>query len=149
MGDKAVKFKDRNGNVVYPCPYWPMGSVYVSVVNVNPKNYFGGEWEPFAIGKTLVGVDTSQAEFNTVEKTGGEKSHKLTIDEMPNHDHNVIIAADYNYRVGIGANGNLLNVNQNFSWNASAPFKLDPKGGNQFHNNLQPYITVYFWKRIA
>lgn len=88
---KAVQLKDKNGNKVFAAPWMPIGSIYISVINQNPSNYFGGTWEQFANGRTLVGVDTSQTEFNSVEKTGG----------------------------------------------------------SQPHNNLQPYITVYMWKRIS
>ena len=53
---------------------WPVGSIYTSVNNVNPTYIFGGIWEPFATGRTLVGVDTSQSEFSTVRKPGGHKA---------------------------------------------------------------------------
>lgn len=66
---------------------YPIGSIYISVIDVNPTNYFGGTWEAFGTGRTLVGVDATQTEFNTVMKTRGEKTHKLTINEMPGHNH--------------------------------------------------------------
>ena len=66
---------------------YPVGSVYISVNSTNPSTLFGGTWEAFASGKTLVGIDTQQSEFNTVQKTGGEKKHTLTIEEMPSHSH--------------------------------------------------------------
>ena len=57
---------------------YPVGSIYISVTNTNPGTIFGGPWVAFGTGRTLVGIDTSQTEFNTVEKTGGEKTHTLT-----------------------------------------------------------------------
>ena len=66
---------------------YPVGSIYLSVSATNPSVLFGGAWEAFAAGKTLVGIDANQEEFNAVNKTGGEKKHTLIIDEMPSHDH--------------------------------------------------------------
>ena len=57
---------------------YPVGSIYISVTNTNPGTIFGGTWVAFGTGRTLVGIDTSQTEFNTVQKTGGEKTHTLT-----------------------------------------------------------------------
>lgn len=120
---------------------WPVGSIYISVVNINPSEYFGGTWQVFGTGRCLVGIDTSQTEFNTIEKTGGEKTHKLTIEEMPSHNH-------------------VVNFDQVWSWGGTTslattnggPYAgggyVRDTGGNQPHNNLQPYITVYMWKRI-
>src|SRR5690554_5228500 len=67
---------------------YPVGSIYTSVININPATLFGvGEWASFGAGRVLVGVDTEQAEFDTVKETGGAKTHTLTIDEMPSHTH--------------------------------------------------------------
>ena len=66
---------------------YPVGSIYTSINATNPSTLFGGVWEQIASGRTLVGVDTSQTEFNTVKKTGGEKTHRLTESEMPVHSH--------------------------------------------------------------
>ena len=59
---------------------YPVGSIYISTNNVSPQVFLGGTWEPFAYGKTLVGVDGSEtnpdADFSTSLKTGGEKSHQ-------------------------------------------------------------------------
>lgn len=66
---------------------YPVGSIYMSVNNVNPGTLFGGTWTAWGSGCVPVGVDTAQTEFSTVEKTGGEKSHTLILDEMPKHSH--------------------------------------------------------------
>ena len=113
----------------------------MSVNNVNPSTLFGGTWIAFGTGRTLVGVDTSQTEFDTVEKTGGEKTHTLTIDEMPSHSHDAkgwaaVIDGSGSYKT-LGAEG------------VSRTYSTDATGGGQSHNILQPYITVYMWKRTA
>lgn len=122
--------------------FFPVGAVYISVTSTNPSTYFGGTWVQFGQGKTLVGVNTSDTDFNTVEKTGGEKTHKLTIDEMPSHSHA--------YKLAYGSN----DPSKGFNYGNTpvGVFNGDfcqSAGGSQAHNNVQPYITVYFWKRTA
>jgi len=65
----------------------PVGSIYLSVVDTNPALLFGGTWTEWGKGRVLVGVDENQTEFDTVEKTGGAKTHALTTSEMPSHTH--------------------------------------------------------------
>ena len=124
---------------------YPIGSIYISVVNTNPKEYFGGTWQSFGSGQVLVGVDTAQTEFNTVMKTGGEKTHTLSVDEMPRHSHAVPgwlgsaqWAVGYIWLRAAAGEGNTQGANGTAD-----------TGGGQPHNNLQPYITVYMWRRVA
>lgn len=67
---------------------WPVGSIYMSVSPANPATALGGgTWQAWGQGRVPISVDTSQAEFNTVEETGGEKTHTLSVSEMPSHTH--------------------------------------------------------------
>ena len=67
---------------------WPVGSVYTSIVSTNPATLLGGgTWVSFGAGRVLVGLDATQTEFDTVEETGGAKTHTLTTAEMPAHLH--------------------------------------------------------------
>lgn len=137
---KAVWLK-QGSEKYYPAPYWPIGSIYISVVNTNPSQWFDGVWESFGSGRVLVGVDTTQTEFNKVMKTGGEKTHTLNINEMPAHNHPL--------KHGTGGSGTWgTNINQSGS-TSSDNFAIANTGGGQAHNNLQPYITVYMWRRIS
>ena len=121
--------------------YYPAGKIYITVGNEDPNNTIGGTWEVFGTGKCLVGVDSSQSEFNTVMKTGGEKTHTLTINEMPSHNHHFFRGTDGTSYFGVTGKepdgGSLYQVDTSSA------------GGGQSHNNLQPYITVYMWKRTA
>lgn len=159
--------------------FYPVGSVYTSVNDVDPSTLFGGTWERFAAGRTLVGVDTGQAEFNTVKKSGGDKTVTLTINQMPGHNHtisggtcttgnngnhshtvsalsradNVALQAGNNIHgnLPVQAAGNITSSTTG-SHNHSVPahsHTASNAGGGQAHNNLQPYITVYFWVRTA
>lgn len=125
----------------------PVGSIEINITGTNPSEYLGGEWESFGSGRTLVGVNTSDTSFNTVEKTGGEKNHTLTVDEMPEHKHGERGYYSTNIGVTTGSHAHV---------RSRTPISSDPvdgsmenAGGGQPHNNLQPYITVYFWKRIS
>ena len=141
---KNVKLKTPNGIKSFLDAVYPVGSIYMSVKATNPGTLFGGTWAAIAQGRTLVGVNTSDNDFKTPEKTGGEKTHKLTIAEMPSHSHKYINGqtgslswADGGIWIGDGTYTTV-----NFS-------DISSTGGNQSHNNLQPYFTCYIWKRTA
>lgn len=54
---------------------WPIGSIFVSVVSTNPATLLGfGTWVAFGTGRVLVGIDSGDADFDTVEETGGSKT---------------------------------------------------------------------------
>jgi microcystin-dependent protein len=94
-------------------------------------------------GRVPVGVDTSQTEFNTVEKTGGEKAHTLTIAEMPSHNHSYDLYSGNN----MANSGN--NVAHGYPEHYNRTYSTGSNGSGQAHNNLQPYITCYMFKRIS
>lgn len=148
---KSIQLKDINNEKIYPHPYYPVGSIYLSVNNTNPSQWFGGKWEQIAKGRTLVGVDTSDTDFNTVKKTGGSKF-------LQKHYHDIrYIAPDY-LGVTISDTGEGLGVLNISSWNWTKNIKgLKDSGSNLYTNyegsgdsgNLQPYFTCYIWCRTA
>ena len=120
----------------------PVGHILITENPANPVTYYGvGTWVLTAQGKTLVGVDTNDTDFNKVGKTGGEKTHKLTVEEMPSHKHSIAFDQTNGSNIG-GLKSNVANVYWNNRYSSST-------GGDKAHNNLQPYYTVYFWKRTA
>lgn len=127
---------------------YPVGSIFMSIVNTNPQTYLGGTWVAWGTGRVPVGVDTNQSSFNSVEKTGGENSHTLTINEMPSHAHYTS-----NYHGGGKTQNNAttnagVHGDQNY-WNFYNAGLSNYVGSGWAHNNLQPYITCYMWKRTA
>lgn len=91
--EELKKYVDKQspGGVTLDSVY-PVGSIYISVNdNFDPNNVFPGTWVSFGKGRTLVGVDTSGPEFQSSEDTGGEKTHVLTVDELPEHNHDVTV----------------------------------------------------------
>ena len=143
---------------------YPVGSIYLSVTDSTAAAVaarFGGTWVAFGSGKTLVGVDTTQTEFNTVEKTGGEKTHILKPKEMPSRIIGQLVNSTGSsaYLNGINAPWGSPTIASGGSCASSladgyaAGFKVfgesAPEQADQPHNNLQPYITVYMYKRTA
>lgn len=126
-------------NMVYP-----VGSVYMSTSSANPSTFIGGTWQRYAQGRTIVGVSENETEFNYAGKTGGEKSHRLTNQEMPSHSHGF----NGNKMVGNGFGDAPANVTASGGW-FQLHSKTGSEGGDQPHNNLQPYITTYIWLRTA
>lgn len=122
---------------------YPVGTIYTSVSNANPGLVFGGTWVAFGSGKTLVGVDSGDADFNASEKTGGAKKVTLTIDQIPSHNHDLIKPR---WNTAIGANAV---YGSNGSGSGEEYDDRGFQGGDQPHENMPPYITVYFWKRTA
>jgi hypothetical protein len=118
---------------------WPIGSIYTSIAATNPSTLFGGNWEAFGAGRVMVGLDSGDTDFDTVEETGGAKTHQLTIAEMPAHSHTYTLE---NTR-GSGSPGA-----EDGDSSFSTP-NTSTVGSGDAHNNVQPYIVVYMFKRIA
>lgn len=68
----------------------PVGNVITTLSATNPEEYLGfGTWEQISKGKTLVGVDENDTDFNIVEKTGGNKNIQAHTHTGPSHTHTV------------------------------------------------------------
>lgn len=99
-------------------------------------------------GRTGVQIDTTQTEFNTLFKTGGKKTHILTVAEMPQHIHNLMMystleenAGNYGFTYyGGQAFQNRVMVKGNDTQYSS--LFIAPKGDGGAHNNLQPYTVL-------
>ena len=121
---------------------FPIGSTYITQDETNPSSILGfGTWER-SKGKVFVGLDEDDADFNAIGKTGGEKTHTLTIEEMPKHRHGWT-PGEYYYASSVTAGQE---VNSQTGSSGSTLYE----GGDQPHNNLQPYEVVgYMWIRRA
>lgn len=147
----------------------PVGSIYMSINQPNPGELFGGIWEAWGAGRVPVGVDSTQTEFDTKEKTGGSKTHthstsghELTVAEMPSHKHSIAISGttlDVAYAYS-GVNGPdywrmSFGLKSQVSSNLGMTLTNTGSGNSHTHGNtgskssMQPYITCYMWKRIA
>lgn len=162
-----IIFKTRGGNEINAGPVispkvaidkaYPVGSIYMNATNANPGTLLGvGTWVRFGNGRALVAVDEAQTEFNAPAKTGGAKTVKLSVDEMPSHTHTPGGPRDYFGTYGpvtsTEAVGEIPGTGQYIlqsTSGGSAVLTTAATGGSQAHNNLQPYITVYMWRRTA
>ena len=129
------KGKENAINAVYP-----VGSIYINASNgTNPATLLGfGTWERFGEGRVLVSQDSTDADFDAIGETGGEKTHQLTVDEMPSHSHDLQWVGRDGPDAGSGT-----------SYGGPDGSRTGTTGGGNPHNNLQPYITVYMWVRTA
>ena len=146
---------------------YPVGSIYLSVNDTNPSALFGGSWEAFGTGRCLVGVDSEQPEFITPEKVGGSKAHALTIDELPTHTHTISSSGAHKHTYTgylqcevSGASSYTAIAHKRYSSDGAATppsmnstgshtHTVNETGSSLEHNNLQPYITCYMWKRVS
>lgn len=154
---------------------FPIGSIRMTVSAADESTFLGGTWVRWGTGRVPVGVNTSDSNFNTVEKTGGASTHTLAAAELPVHGHSFSGTVTVNsggshthtasagaYKVGSGSGSSYYYMTNNGSTNpqatdsngshshsASVSGTTGSTGSGGAHNNLQPYITCYFWKRVA
>lgn len=147
---------------------YPVGSIYMTVdKDKDPAAFLGGTWERWGQGRVPVGVSENEndSDFGKVEQQGGERKHQLITSEMPAHTHDISVKAD---RSGYG--GSIYITTEQGSYVKYLPTTnstnnkigleaglgspdsvvvMGNVGGDKPHNNLQPYITCYMWKRTA
>jgi hypothetical protein len=149
----------------------PIGSIYINATNsANPATYFGfGTWTAFGAGRVPVGFDASDPLFDTAEETGGSKDAIVV-----SHSHTTGSAgsASGSINTATGDFGNIQSASGVFSTSGSLPSRsqgtagtgsfdtatlaipdhthtVSTTGSSGTNANLQPYITVYMWKRTA
>jgi len=148
-GDSGLFIPDGNGSydVVGTSPLslmnsiYPVGIVVTLGVSTNPATLFGiGTWTAIA-GKVIVGINAGDAEFDTLDETGGSKTHTLTLAETPA----ITIPTRSSYLSGATSQTRLINADTT----GGATGNFTSGGSGSAHNNLQPYIVKYVWQRTA
>lgn len=155
---KGVYLKKGNTRVSV-VPYYRVGDLFLTTIATNPSNFLGGTWELFGPGRCLVCVNTSDNDFNTVKKTGGNK-------EMQKHRHSGSTGkgyTDFMRQVGLAGTSAAANHAPGYQSAGYVDVRNTSNfcGGNHWHDfttsyegngdsgNLQPYITCYIWIRTA
>lgn len=149
---------------------YPVGSIYINASNnTNPATLLGfGTWTAFGAGRVMVGFNASDPLFDTAEETGGSKdaitvshTHTATVSD-PGHAHEVLSAgrgAFVDFFNTYQNTGNLFVSGSSTSTGTSnsgsdtnttgISVSNSSTGSSGTNANLQPYITVYMWKRTA
>lgn len=131
----------------------PVGSIYMSTTlttTADVEAALGGTWLAWGAGRVPVGMGSNgTTDYTTVEATGGEDEHKLTVSEMPKHGHpwtGVNTGATQTSQMGNYPFRIQQDVQENW---AGTEARIGIAGGDAAHENRQPYITVYMYKRTA
>lgn len=131
--------------------FYPVGSIYMSTSSTNPSSFMGGTWVAWGSGRVPVGVDTNDTDFNTPNKTGGEKTQELramigAINGNPGslgyNPTGAVGGVGYTNNYGITGNrpGNVTSINHS---------TLVRRADGNNAKTLQPYITCYMFRRTA
>ncbi len=122
-------------NIIYP-----VGSIYANYSDsVNPSALFGiGTWTRIS-GRVLVGYEAGDTEFGGLGNTGGAKTHTLTVAELASHNHTL----------GVSEISDRDDDENKHTAVMRGSSTTDNTGGDQPHNNLQPYVVVNLWYRTA
>lgn len=140
----VVRTKYLNVDDVYP-----VGAVYISFDSTSPAALFGGTWERLNNAFLYATNDN-----NAIGDTGGETTHTLTTNEMPSHEHRVIVipeGSSSNYAIAIDGRGEAGADNPIVSWTTTVDRNnvwASATGGGLAHNNMPPYTKVAIWKRV-
>ena len=144
----SINTNNNSNNELYP-----IGSIYMSVNNVNPSTLFGGSWERWGIGRIPIGIDENNQNMNSPEKTGGKSEIRLSaaIGACNNNASSIGYIAEEpnNYQNNKNATYIINSGNVEFAhWNHSTPV-TEMSNNSRNVNILPPFITCYMWKRVG
>lgn len=141
---------------------FPIGHLLFDTTMTNPATWLGyGTWQDYGAGKVLIGLDSTQTEFDTLGKTGGEKAHTMTVNEMPSHTHTqnahlhqergttATSSGTFSHLQKSSVTGSAGAANEVLETTSPTTATNNNTGGGAAFNILQPYIVVKFWKRTA
>lgn len=138
QGKELADRIDRVASSIYP-----VGSIYLSISEVDPAALFGGVWERLKDMFLLAG-----GEVYAPGSTGGEADVVLTTEQLPSHEHEGLYYGKYLIGVDAGTGGYTLTRGTETGSSTTKDFKTGAAGSGAAHNNMPPYLAVYAWKRV-
>ena len=92
-------------------------------------------------GKMSVGTKAGDSDLSEVGKTGGEKAHTLTADEMPAHSHSFTGVNESSTMTDSAGNYPIrMYPDKAANWNNGSG--IAETGGGQAHNNMPPFLVI-------
>lgn len=146
---KAVKLKNNlyldtraivHNKKILSTILFPIGYVYLSVNNTNPGTIFGGTWQQISGYYLYAGTGGTKTSYTGI----GTRSHTLTIEQIPSHNH-------VKNCIGWTASGGFWVGNGGYT---TLDFNKDDattgnRGGGQGHSHNIATYQVYAWKRVS
>lgn len=124
----------------------PIGTIWTTITSDDPNDLFRGTWVSWGSGRIPVGVDTGQTEFNTVEKTGGGKTHAHPLSDA---GHGRIFQSLARFVSTAWTATHAVNLTVGSADSSTASFGIGLGGSTDTGSTLPPYVTCYMWKRTA
>ena len=122
---------------------YPIGSLYLTVDGINPKDLFGGTWEKLEEETFLMSASST----SPVTSKGGSNTHTITQAEMPVHSHGQNVLAN----AGTGSiNGrrNYVADEKGLSVYPNEVNTMNAGGGQAF--DIRPkFYAIYIWIRTS
>ena len=128
----------------------PLGSIVIwsGTANRIPDGWTlcdGSNGTPDLRGRFVVGYHPSNGDYS-VGKTGGEKTHTISTDEMPSHSHDVPVSI-WGYHL---TRGDLWEFMAPSSYYTSHQTSISSSsvGGGRAHENSPPYYALCYIMRV-
>ena len=155
---------------------WPIGSVFISVVSTNPATLLGvGTWSAIGAGKVLVGIDAGDADFDTVEESGGSKTKTIAQANLPDistgagtahthvqdqHRHQILRERSATTGSATTQIARTADTSSTVDTAVNTEYTTPTNQNEEAHthslggsgtalNVMNPYFVVYIWKRTS
>ncbi len=130
-----IKFKNEK-DYIYPYPYFPVGFVYISVIDVDPNEMYVGTWKQIENDAYLKIVTSTAGQCG-----GTSKDHKIPISSIPSHAHQQRFMTDDFAREGGSGDWNIARAS-----GGNPAYSYETGGGQPYYPY---YYGIYVWIRIA
>lgn len=137
---------------------YPVDSIYISTNSTSPASLYGGSWERYGKGRTLVSVNESDTDF-TAGKTGGSKTHEVRVRlgniyglagvSSKNNLSGISVDGGKTYSGFTNFNGKQAVESARGMDGSFGPMQVEYYAAIGNLPTLDPYVSVYIWRRTA